>query len=320
MDVIWLIALGLLLGGWFVLDGFNLGLGMLLPFLGRDEAERRTVLAAMGPFFLAGEVWLVGTAGVLAGAFPFLEADLLHGLYLLIVALLLSWVLRDAGVWFRSRRESARWRRGWDRVIVGGSFGLAGSAGLLIGNVLDGVPLRGASEGLGILDPFAVLCAATVIAIFAVHGAAFGALKLPREHALRAGRLGMRLVPVVLALAGASTVLGFLFTGVRESVVLPWPALAVVVIGVLAVPLAGRMLAAGHEVRAFALTALAAATPVLTVGAGLAPRLLEGVAHAMTLDRLSMMALPVIPVLVLLQVWMWWVFRRRVGADSVVFF
>lgn len=112
MDLVWLGLLGLLLAGWSVLDGGNLGLGRSLRRIGRTGPERRLLLTAIGPFLLGGEVWLVAAAGLLIGAFPALEKDLLYAYYPLVVTLVVAWVLRDIGVWFRSRRPSAAWQRG----------------------------------------------------------------------------------------------------------------------------------------------------------------------------------------------------------------
>lgn len=125
MDILWLGVLALLLIGYFALEGFDIGLGMLLPVLGRTRRDRDRIVAAMAPFVLANEVWLVAAVGVLFGAFPSLEGRVLSGLYPVVVALLVSWILRDAGLWFRRRLDGPAWRAGWDRVICAGSYGLA---------------------------------------------------------------------------------------------------------------------------------------------------------------------------------------------------
>lgn len=112
MDILWLGVLALLLIGYFALEGFDIGLGMLLPVLGRTRRDRDRIVAAMAPFVLANEVWLVAAIGVLFGAFPSLEGRVLFGLYPVVVALLVSWILRDAGLWFRRRLDGPAWRAG----------------------------------------------------------------------------------------------------------------------------------------------------------------------------------------------------------------
>src|SRR3954470_5325293 len=111
--------------GYLVLGGADIGVGMVLPYLGRSAGERREAIAAIAPFFLGNEVWLVATAGVLAGLFPSLEGSLLSGNYSLVVALLLAWVIRDMGLWLRGRLSGLRWQVFWDGAVVVGSWGLA---------------------------------------------------------------------------------------------------------------------------------------------------------------------------------------------------
>ncbi|NUO98491.1 MAG: cytochrome d ubiquinol oxidase subunit II [Nonomuraea sp.] len=164
--------------GYLVLGGADIGVGMALPYLGRSAGERREVIAAIAPFFLGNEVWLVAAGGVLAGLFPELEGHLLSGNYAVVVALLVSWVVRDMGLWLRGRVPGARWGAFWDGGIVAGSWGLALSWGLLLGEVL-----------LGIRGPFVVLPALVVAALFAVHGLAFAALRLRGGLRERAGVL-----------------------------------------------------------------------------------------------------------------------------------
>jgi cytochrome bd-type quinol oxidase subunit 2 len=164
--------------GYLVLAGADIGVGMALPYLGRSAGERREVIAAIAPFFLGNEVWLVAAAGVLAGLFPSVEGELLSGHYVLVVALLVSWISRDMGLWLRGRVAGARWRDFWDGAIVAGSWGLALSWGTLLGDVL-----------LGIEQPLVVLPALLVAALFAVHGLTFAALRLRGVLRERAGVL-----------------------------------------------------------------------------------------------------------------------------------
>ncbi|MEV0148660.1 MULTISPECIES: cytochrome d ubiquinol oxidase subunit II [unclassified Nonomuraea] len=164
--------------GYLVLAGADIGVGMALPYLGRSAGERREVIAAIAPFFLGNEVWLVSTAGVLAGFFPELEGELLSGDPLLVVALVLSWVVRDMGLWLRGRLTRAGWQALWDGAVVAGSWGLALSWGVLLSDVL-----------LGISGPVAVLPALVVAALFGTHGLAFATLRLRGELRRRAAVL-----------------------------------------------------------------------------------------------------------------------------------
>lgn len=181
MDVLAVVLLAVFAGGYLVLAGADVGVGMLLPWLGRDQRERRLVIASFAPFFLGNEVWLVAAAGLVAGAFPGLEHRLLEELYPLVVVLLVGWVVRDTGLWLRGRVDAAAWRSVWDGAIVAGSWALALAWGSVLGSVLAGGGLNaGSAAGL----PLA--------ALFAWHGAGFARWRLPAELAARAGRVPSR--------------------------------------------------------------------------------------------------------------------------------
>ncbi|MGV9775855.1 cytochrome d ubiquinol oxidase subunit II [Streptosporangium sp. NPDC003464] len=164
--------------GYFVLAGADLGIGMLLPHLGRSCDERGRVLASITPLFMSNEVWLVAAAGVLVGAFPVLEGELLSGLYVPSVALLLGWVVRDAGIWLRGGVDRAAWRRGCDGAVVAGSWAVALSWGF----ILAGMGERSVTGSAAIVVP-------AVAALFCAHGTAFAGLRLGGAPKARARRL-----------------------------------------------------------------------------------------------------------------------------------
>ncbi|MFC4587952.1 cytochrome d ubiquinol oxidase subunit II [Sphaerisporangium corydalis] len=320
MDVVWLAVLILMLGGWSLLDGFVIGTGMLLPRLSGTPAGRRRVLTGIGPFFLANEVWLIATIGILTGAFPVFETRLLSGCRSVVVLMLAAWIARDAAIWFRSRRPSDRWRDLWERVLAVACVCFALAFGLLIGNILEGLP--GADQGSGFLDvvnPFTLLCGIATVLLFALHGATFVALRVPGEPAERATKLAAVLVRPALIAVALAAVVGAVSGGVRDAVGRPVPAIALVLLGLAVGALAART-AGKRPGRAFALTAVAAATPALVALAGTGSAVQESIGDADSLALLSGIALPVLPVLLLAQAWMWWTFRHPVGERSVVFF
>jgi cytochrome bd ubiquinol oxidase subunit II len=183
VDILWLGVFALLLIGYFALEGFDIGLGMLLPVLGRTRRERDGIVAAMAPFVLANEVWLVAVAGVLFGVFPSIEGDVLFGLYPLVVSLLVSWIVRDAGLWFRRRADGGAWRSAWDWAIVVGSYGLALSWGMAL------VAMAGGLAGPAISLP-GLVGGLVVAALLAFHGWTFASWRLPGQvtGARRTGR------------------------------------------------------------------------------------------------------------------------------------
>ncbi len=317
LDVFWLLGLGVALGGWSVLDGANLGLGMSLRAVGRTGVERRHVLTALGPFLLAGEVWLVASAGLLIGAFPVVEKDLFHAFYPIIVTLVIAWVLRDAGVWFRSRRASGRWRSAWEFVSATASGVVAFAWGMLLGNVIEGVPTGARADLATLVAPYPLLWGVTVVAVFALHGAVFTALRVPRDLRDRAMSVARGHARPALALAGATWVAGFFLA---DGVLQPWPAAGFGLLGVVTIALAGHQVRRGRAGRAFVATATAALTPVVAAGTAVAPDLLAGAAGQSALETLTRLLLPVVPVLFAAQAWLWWTFRHRVGPRSAVFF
>ncbi|WP_405858168.1 cytochrome d ubiquinol oxidase subunit II [Streptomyces sp. NBC_00090] len=180
METLAIALLAFFAAGWFVLAGADIGTGMLTPWLGRGDRERRLVLTSFAPFFLGNEVWLVATAGVLVGCFPALEGELLSGQSPVLVALLTGWIVRDAALWSRGRGPGPRWRAGCDTAVTAGSWTVALSWGWLLAALLTGRPYAPATGAT------AVLTALAVAALFAAHGLGFATLRLtglPYERA-----------------------------------------------------------------------------------------------------------------------------------------
>ncbi|MCP9947720.1 cytochrome d ubiquinol oxidase subunit II [Actinomadura madurae] len=180
MESLAVVLLAVFAGGYLVLGGADVGVGMLLPWLGRDQRERRLVIASFAPFFLGNEVWLVAAAGLVGGAFPGLEHRLLEELFPLFVVLLIGWVVRDMGLWLRGRVDAAGWRGACDAAVVAGSWALALAWGSVLGSVLAGGGLNAGSV-LGL----------PAAALFAWHGAGFARWRLPAGPG-RSGRAGSR--------------------------------------------------------------------------------------------------------------------------------
>ncbi|MEN3533912.1 cytochrome d ubiquinol oxidase subunit II [Microbispora sp. ZYX-F-249] len=327
LELVWPALLGLLLAGYFVLAGLDYGVQLLAPTLGRDDGERRALLNAFGPFFLGNEVWLVAAAGVLFGAFPFLEGRLLSGMYFLFAAILAGIVVGNTAVQVRSRHRSASARRVWDGLIFLGGLVPATGWGLVTGRLLAGVPLDARNAfSLGpadLLDPFVLLCGATTTAVFLAHGASFLAWRTGGETGARAARAGRR---ALFAAAGAAAAVLVAGSSARHAVVNSLPALAAGAALVVALLAGAALLGAGRTGRAFAATSCAAALPVVALGAGLHPfvlvssgapgtglRLTEAMAEAATLRILVGFAAVMVPLMLLAQAWNWWLFRHRAG-------
>jgi cytochrome bd ubiquinol oxidase subunit II len=196
MDILWFGVFAVLLIGYFALEGFDIGLGLLLPVLGRSQERRDRIVGAMAPFVLANEVWLVAVAGVLFGVYPYVEGQVLFGLYPLVVSLLVSWIVRDAGLWFRRRLDGRAWRAGWDWMISLGSWGLALSWGAALVALAGGSPIT----------PLGLAGGLVLAAVLAFHGWTFVSWRLPGQ-VTGASRDGAALLVSACAAAAPAAVL-----------------------------------------------------------------------------------------------------------------
>ena len=226
LRLIWWALLGVLLVGFAVTDGFDLGTGTLLPFVARSDVERRVVINTIGPVWEGNQVWLILGGGAIFAAWPQLYAVSFSGFYLAMFAILFALILRPVAFKFRSKREEPAWRSRWDWALFVGGFVPALIFGVAMGNVLQGVPFRIADDMqifydgsfFGLLNPFALLCGLVSVAMLVMHGAAWLQLKTSGAVAERARRFGVvaALLTVVLyALAGivlAKFVTGYAIT------------------------------------------------------------------------------------------------------------
>lgn len=212
LRVIWWLLLGILLIGFAVMDGFDLGVGALLPFVARNDAERRLVVNTIGPVWEGNQVWLILGGGAIFAAFPPLYAVSFSGFYLAMFVILFALILRPVGFKFRGKLPGQRWRNGWDWALFVGGLIPALIMGVAVGNVLLGVPfhfddtLRVFYTGsfFGLLMPFALLAGLLSVSMLVAHGAAMLVLKTDGPVAERAARYGSVAALVACALfAGA---------------------------------------------------------------------------------------------------------------------
>lgn len=204
---IWYVLIGVLVAGYAVLDGFDLGVGTLYPFLARDEHERRVMRRAIGPVWDGNEVWLLTAGGALFAAFPPVYATVFSGFYMALILVLVGLIFRAVSLEFRSHDPG--WARVWDAAFAGGSAVPALLFGVAAGNLVRGVPLTAEGEFAGtfftLLNPFALLVGVLGVAAFTVHGAAWIALKSDGALRGRAARVRSAVHWVFLALLAATT-------------------------------------------------------------------------------------------------------------------
>jgi cytochrome bd ubiquinol oxidase subunit II len=334
VDTIWYALLGLFFAAYLVLGGYDYGVGLLQAGT-TSPAQRRANLTALGPFFLGNEVWLVAAVGILFGAFPMLEGELLSGLYPAIALALAGVVIVTAAVQLRSRPVADAARTRWDRLVVAGSALAALGWGAVLGGLLQGVPLHadGRVDGLGhVLTPFVAACGLALLVLVATHGATFLALRLLPDRAGWAVHVARRLVPAAVAAVVAATAIGLLSERVRQTVQQPLAAVLLPAVLVTALLLAYGALARRRPGLAFAATSVALAAPALLAAASVWPYALvstvdpaaslpvaDAAASPPTLRLLSWLAIPLLPALLGFQLMCWWAFRGRIDGRAPVY-
>ncbi|MEU3933625.1 cytochrome d ubiquinol oxidase subunit II [Streptomyces sp. NPDC029044] len=326
-EIIWYALLGVLLAGYLALDGITIGTGIIGRLVAPGDAGRRTVAAATGPFFLGNEVWLVAAAGITLGGFPGLESTVISGLYPVIVLAVAALVVRGAAVQFRRRVTTPGWLRGWDVVVQATCLVLAVMWGALAGSVLGALPVQdgriAADTGL-LLRPVPALSALTAVAVFALHGAVFLAVRTTGEVAERAAALARRLAAGAAGL-GVLTIAAVALDGrARDGVLNALPAALLGLAAIGAALLAPRYAASGQGrggLRAPAVSALAALLPVAAIAVAHWPEAVvstvagqhlsveEAAADPSTLSVVGPVVLLVFPVLLAFQAMQWWAHR-----------
>lgn len=282
LRVVWYVLIGALLTGYAILDGFDLGIGVLYPFLARDERERRTLLAAIGPVWDGNEVWLLTGGAALFAAFPHVYATVFSGFYLAMMLVVFGLIFRATSMEFR---RDPRWRRFWDGAFAVGSFIPALLFGVAVGNVARGVPLNAQMHYTGtfvtLLNPYALLIGLLGLSMFLVQGAAYAALKTEGGLQARARRW-LRRSQVAFAFLFILSALASTFARPAAfSRPLAWAAGVAVVVGIVW----GWLAAARHrDLGAFLGSSLAIAGLMGILGAGNFPSLVPALNdHALSL-------------------------------------
>lgn len=226
LRIIWWVIMGVLLAGFAIMDGFDLGVAALIPFVGKTDVERRVVINTVGPVWEGNQVWIILGGGVLFAAWPYLYAASFSGFYLAILLLLATFIFRPVGFKYRSKIKDARWRTTWDYILATAGFLSAVVFGVAVGNVLQGVPfhfndmLRVYYTGTfwALFNPFALLCGVVSAAMLIMHGGFYLATKTEaplKDRALCIARLSAILLIVLFAVGGfwvAHGMQGFVLT------------------------------------------------------------------------------------------------------------
>jgi len=333
LNTIWFILLMFLFTGYFLLEGFDYGVGILLPFLGKDDADRRVIVNTIGPFWDANEVWLVTAGASMFAAFPHWYATLFSGFHIALLLLLVSLIFRGVAFEFRSKDRHPRWRSLWDWSIFAGGLVPALLWGIAFANIVRGVPIGPDMQYQGgfwnLLNPYALSGGLAFLALFTLHGAVFLNLRTRGEMLERAQKAAERLWLPTVVLVAIFVVGGYVATDMFSRLGLnPGP-----------VPLGAgaALLAVGWFIRqrshawAFAMTSLSIALSATGVAMGLYPRVMvsslndawsltiyNASSSPYTLQVMSIVALIILPVVLIYQGWSYWVFRKRIGREDVL--
>src|ERR1017187_1454218 len=207
LATVWFILIPVLWTGYFVLEDFDFGVGILLPFVGRSETGRRILINSVGPVWDGNEVWLITAGGATFAAFPLWHAALFSGFYLALLIILVALIVRGVSFEFRGKVDSDRWRRNWDRAIFFGSALPALLWGVAFGNIVRGVPLNAAHVYTGnlltLLNPYGLLAGLATLTLFTLHGAIFLTLKTTGDLRARSRAAAVRVAAATVPLAAA---------------------------------------------------------------------------------------------------------------------
>jgi cytochrome d ubiquinol oxidase subunit II len=328
---LWFVLISVLFIGFFFLEGFDYGVGILLPFLGKTDTQRRVIINTIGPFWDANEVWMITAGGALFAAFPHWYATLFSGFYLALGLILFSLIERGVAFEFRSKQDDPRWRSVWDWAIFFGSAIPALLWGVAFGNLVQGTPINAEMIFTGnffdLLSPYTLVCGLASFTIFTLHGAIFISLRTTGQMEQKAQSTASRLWPVAVGVSALLAVANYAYIDIFTKIgVNP---------GIMPVASAAALLSVGYFLRnrqhgwAFAMMGATILLSVATFFWFLYPNVMVSstdAAYNLTVDNasssdytlkvMSVIALTVVPIVMLSQGWTYWIFRKRLLDDT----
>lgn len=340
LQTLWFILIAVLWIGFFFLEGFDFGVGMLLPFLGKKDVERRAIINAIGPTWDGNEVWLLTAGGATFAAFPMWYATMFSGFYLALFLLLVGLIIRGISFEYRSKDAAPAWRTRFDWMIAIGSFLVALLLGAAFANLAKGVPIDAAGNlvapawlpnGIGVtltlLNPYGLLGGLATVTVFLVHGANFLSLKLDGELRERARKFAWTLwiaatIAIILLTIGT-----YIFTDVLTKLGIN-PGITPI-LSVVALLVTGYFIKNKREGWAFIMTSLHIVLTQVTFFLLMFPRVMissispnfnltiyNASSSEYTLTVMSIVALIFVPIVLAYQGWTYWMFRKRITTDK----
>ncbi|MGI8393400.1 cytochrome d ubiquinol oxidase subunit II [Leucobacter sp. W1038] len=335
LTTVWFLIVGVLLVGYFILDGFDFGVGMALPFLGKDNVDRRVIINTIGPVWDLNETWLIVAGACLFAAFPEWYATMFSGFYLALLLILVALILRGVSFEFRHQGKGTQWTRWFDQFIFWGSLLPPLLWGTAFANLIQGVPIEPLEGGgwiftgtlLTLLNPYGLLGGLTLLLLCFTHGLVFIALKTEGDIRVRARSLATKVGLVTLVVAAA-----FVAWTVVQHLGDENALLVIVLAGLAAVSLVAGILLnlRAREGWAFTFNTLTIAFALLAIFMALFPYVMisstdpaysmtiEGAASSqMTLELMTWVAVFTLPLVLAYQAWTYWVFRKRISRTHI---
>jgi cytochrome d ubiquinol oxidase subunit II len=327
LPTFWFVLIGVLWTGYFFLEGFDFGVGMLLHPFAKDETERRVLINTIGPVWDGNEVWLLTAGGATFAAFPFWYATLFSGFYLALFLILVALILRGVAFEYRGKVDSDVWRQRWDLAIAFGSWTPAVLWGVAFANIVAGVPIDENGDFTGtlltLLNPFGLLGGVVTALLFLLHGLHFVALKTSGDIHDRAEVAAQRVAPFTVVAGGTFLVWNQLEHGATWT----WAPVLVA---------AGALVGSVWAIRverdgwAFVLTGLAIAAAVMSLFGGLYPDVMpsstdpafnltvdNASSTPYTLEVMTWVAVVMTPLVLAYQAWSYWIFRKRISTAHI---
>ena len=332
LGILWFAIIAFLFVGYFVLDGFDFGVGMSLPFLGKDDTDRRVLINTIGPIWDLNETWLIVAGAAMFAAFPEWYASMFSGFYLALLLILVALILRGVSFEYRHQNKGRDWTKWFDRMIVVGSAVPAFLWGVAFANLVQGVPMDADNNFTGdlftLLNPYGILGGLTTLLLFFTHGVVFVSLKTTGDMRERAQRLARK--SGAIAVLVAATFLGWTIFQHLDSPHL-WLILTLALGAAVALIASWLFNAVGREGFAFAAIALTIVLAVATILAALFPNVMpasndpangltieSASSTPYTLNLMTWVAGIALPLILAYQSWTYWVFRKRITRDAIL--
>jgi cytochrome d ubiquinol oxidase subunit II len=330
LSSLWFILLTILFAGFFCLEGFDYGAGMLTPFLGKNELERRMIVNSVGPFWHGNEVWMITAGGAMFAAFPQAYATLFSGFYLALFLMLMALIARGCAFEFRNLQQNECWRNTWDWLICFGSFIPALLWGVAVTNLLKGVPINAQMQYTGsffdLLSGYTLVGGVAFVLLFLYHGAVYLTLRVQGDLAFLARGLALR----VGGLTAAGCLVLAVYTYYQTDLFRQAGSSIMLTASLILFAASYRMLLGERGGWAFGLSSATVIAVTAAFFWGLYPRLIvsslnsawsitihNAASSANTLQLMTIAALILVPLILAYQAWAYWLLRHKITQEEL---